>query len=604
MADKKETIILDFQVDTTSAVKSIANLTKANKDLREERKNLDLSSKEGKARIVEINDALDENNKTIKENSSALEKQRMNVGNYTTALDRLIPGLSGMTAGIWSTVEAGLAFIATGYGAIIVALGAALAALSAYFKSSEEGQDRWNKIVAVGSAVVEQLKNYVEDTGELIYRVFTEPRKVMAEFIDFVKDGVTKAVLGWKLVLDGIAHGSMEEIKAGFKELKESQEIGLKVITDGWNKFKDSIDAGIESGKKMADLQSKLDKDERKLIVERAKINKDVAELREKAVHEEGDAKRTLINEAIELEKKLADQEVAHAKIKQQLAEEELKNNGDDKDAKLKVAQAIAEVTNQESQRYEATLRFEKQIEALDQAEEKRKDDLAKAEKDRQEQISKDTIAALNKTQAEITKNAATQKKNDEEAAAAKKKVDDATSKSITDNMDAILGTQKINYSAGFALFKKGAITQLTTDTNKAAMASYAALSGIPIVGPVLGAIAYAAAYAKGLSTIAAIAGLNLFSEGGYTGHGSKNQPAGIVHAGEVVWSQADVMAVGGPAIANAMRPSYADGSIVANSMTRGMNGDYGPKIEVNLGLKEFNEFSSRVKLKESITTA
>lgn len=57
-----------------------------------------------------------------------------------------------------------------------------------------------------------------------------------------------------------------------------------------------------------------------------------------------------------------------------------------------------------------------------------------------------------------------------------------------------------------------------------------------------------------------------LFAEGGYTGTGGKYQPAGVVHAGEVVWSQRDVAAVGGPAVANAMRPTYkgyADGGLV-----------------------------------------
>lgn len=58
------------------------------------------------------------------------------------------------------------------------------------------------------------------------------------------------------------------------------------------------------------------------------------------------------------------------------------------------------------------------------------------------------------------------------------------------------------------------------------------------------------------------------WSSGGYTGDGGKYQPKGIVHAGEVVWSQRDVAAVGGPRRANAMRPTsgYANGGIVGQS--------------------------------------
>ncbi|WEK05778.1 MAG: tape measure protein [Candidatus Devosia phytovorans] len=44
------------------------------------------------------------------------------------------------------------------------------------------------------------------------------------------------------------------------------------------------------------------------------------------------------------------------------------------------------------------------------------------------------------------------------------------------------------------------------------------------------------------------------FSEGGYTGAGGKYQPAGLVHRGEVVWSQRDIARSGGVAAVEAMR--------------------------------------------------
>ncbi|APZ53143.1 Phage tail length tape-measure protein 1 [Salipiger abyssi] len=56
------------------------------------------------------------------------------------------------------------------------------------------------------------------------------------------------------------------------------------------------------------------------------------------------------------------------------------------------------------------------------------------------------------------------------------------------------------------------------------------------------------------------------FSSGGYTGPGGKYQPAGVVHKGEVVWSQSDVSRAGGVSAVEAMRlgrPGYASGGIV-----------------------------------------
>lgn len=77
------------------------------------------------------------------------------------------------------------------------------------------------------------------------------------------------------------------------------------------------------------------------------------------------------------------------------------------------------------------------------------------------------------------------------------------------------------------------------------------------------------------------------FATGGYTGDGGKHTPAGIVHRGEVVWSQADVKAVGGPARANAMRPTagYANGGIVGGGASA-VSGSSSPNFEININMQ------------------
>ncbi len=76
------------------------------------------------------------------------------------------------------------------------------------------------------------------------------------------------------------------------------------------------------------------------------------------------------------------------------------------------------------------------------------------------------------------------------------------------------------------------------------------------------------------------------WATGGYTGAGGKNEPAGIVHRGEVVWSQDDVKAVGGPSRANAMRPTagYANGGIVGGSSGIVMT-NAAPNVEININM-------------------
>ncbi|MCB8889925.1 phage tail tape measure protein [Vreelandella malpeensis] len=56
------------------------------------------------------------------------------------------------------------------------------------------------------------------------------------------------------------------------------------------------------------------------------------------------------------------------------------------------------------------------------------------------------------------------------------------------------------------------------------------------------------------------------FSGGGYTGPGGKYEPAGVVHRGEVVWSQEDVARAGGLSVVEALRKGfsgYASGGVV-----------------------------------------
>ena len=66
------------------------------------------------------------------------------------------------------------------------------------------------------------------------------------------------------------------------------------------------------------------------------------------------------------------------------------------------------------------------------------------------------------------------------------------------------------------------------------------------------------------------------FDTGGYTGPGPRSKPAGVVHAGEVVFSQQDVARHGGPAVVDAIRRGlrgYADGGIVSTRALIAANG-------------------------------
>ena len=76
------------------------------------------------------------------------------------------------------------------------------------------------------------------------------------------------------------------------------------------------------------------------------------------------------------------------------------------------------------------------------------------------------------------------------------------------------------------------------------------------------------------------------FSSGGYTGPGGVNEPAGIVHKGEVVWSQDDIKRAGGVQAVEGLRngnvsPSRAATSAQSSSTRSDAQGSQGmPPIQ------------------------
>jgi len=85
---------------------------------------------------------------------------------------------------------------------------------------------------------------------------------------------------------------------------------------------------------------------------------------------------------------------------------------------------------------------------------------------------------------------------------------------------DALAANQLISAKRAFQVQKAVSIAQTAIDTAQSAQSSYKAMSGIPVVGPVLGGIAAAAAVAMGVAQIATIASQKFEPKGG--GGGSK----------------------------------------------------------------------------------
>jgi hypothetical protein len=247
MAEQKETIVLDFEVDTKDAIVSIDSLTKANKALREERKNLNLTTEEGIKRANDINNLIDKNTSVIKANSSTLEKNRLNVGNYTEsinksnvgvkdfskslsaaspALDKVSGGAVSSAQGFMGMVKGALAFIATPIGAVIAALGVALSAVISYLKGSEEGSDLLAKRMDQLGAIVSVIVDRIIQLGGALVKLFT------GDFIgalDSAKAAFTG--IGDEISREVTIAGELADILDELEDRERNQKVALSEST-------------------------------------------------------------------------------------------------------------------------------------------------------------------------------------------------------------------------------------------------------------------------------------------------------------------------------------------------------------------------------------
>lgn len=98
----------------------------------------------------------------------------------------------------------------------------------------------------------------------------------------------------------------------------------------------------------------------------------------------------------------------------------------------------------------------------------------------------------------------------------------------------------------------------------------------------------FGSAAAIGLAAVvAALAFTGGFAEGGYTGDGGKYEPAGVVHKGEVVWSQSDIKRAGGVGAVEAMRNGNMSASANTSSYTSGAGGQGRAAANVSVVFKE-----------------
>jgi len=189
-------------------------------------------------------------------------------GGAITKFGNFKNSIGGVTKGFKSLR---VAIIATGIGALIVAI----TSVTAAFKASEEGQNKFTKFFTQIKVVIGNVTDLLADFGMAIINVFS----------------------------------------GNFKEAKKN----IDAVVDGIKNFGEETKKEIKAAGELADARAKADKQERELLVERAEASRKVAELREKAADKENvtAAERIkALEEASRIEQEITNKEIENARLR------------------------------------------------------------------------------------------------------------------------------------------------------------------------------------------------------------------------------------------------------------------------------------------------
>tara|TARA_R100001086_G_scaffold69376_1_gene33031 strand:- start:6932 stop:8773 length:1842 start_codon:yes stop_codon:yes gene_type:complete len=378
--------------------------------------NLNVNTKGAQKEVKNLEKAVEGVNEEVKETSASTKQMGGALDSATGGAISKFNGLKGTLKGVITSFKSlRVAIIATGIGALLIAI----TSLGQAFTRSEEGQNKFAKILGVIGSVVDNLLDLLADLGEGIINAFTNPVETIKGFANSIKTFVVDKITGTidsigllgsaiKKVFSGDFKGALEDTKKGFKGLVDNSPYGIirdgvKSATEAVKEFSKEVASDAENAAKIADARAKAEKMARNLIVERAEAERKIAEIREKAADKENftAAERIeLLKEAGAISEDLANKEteVARIKLDAKVLENSLAKSN--KQALDEEAQLKADLINKETRRLklqkaltaEVTTAVREEAAAVKAAEAKKK-----AEKDKAKKAETDRLNAIKK---------------------------------------------------------------------------------------------------------------------------------------------------------------------------------------------------------------
>jgi len=299
---------------------------------------IEVKSKKG---VEEVKKLRKEVSKTGEETSKTNKETTALGANSVAAFNKFKGAVLGVVKGFKSLK---FAIIATGIGALLVGI----LAVKTAFTSSEEGQNKFAKLMGVIGSVTGNLIDLLAKFGEGIISVFENPKQAILDFKDLLVRQVTNRIssaietVGFlgaaiKKVFKGDFSGAMESAKkAGnsYIDTLTGVKNTIDKVTQATKEFAKEISDEAKIAANIADQRAKADKIERRLIVERAEANKKIADLRFKSEQRDkfsASERVAFLKEASLISEEIAAKEIASNKLRLDAKIAENKLNKSDK---------------------------------------------------------------------------------------------------------------------------------------------------------------------------------------------------------------------------------------------------------------------------------
>ena len=327
--------------------------------------NLNVDSKKATKGLKDLEKGIDGVNKEVQETSKSTQAMSGTLDKATGGAVSKFTAFKGAIGSVTTGFKSlRVAIISTGIGALLIAV----TALGQAFTRSEEGQNKFAKILGVIGSVTGNLLDLLADLGENIISVFENPKQAITDFANLIKDNIVTRFEGLINLIPNLGRAVEQLFKGNFKEAGKIAADSVGKVVLGVDSVTDSVDNAINSVKefgkeisddaaaaaKIADQRANAEKKARDLIVERAEAERKIAELREKAVNKDkftAQERIKFLEEAGKVSDELAAKEVEVAKLRLEAKQTENALTKSNKDDLNEAAQLEANVIQLETQR-------------------------------------------------------------------------------------------------------------------------------------------------------------------------------------------------------------------------------------------------------------